>query len=107
MGLDIRVKVTEVIKCPHCGGFIERKTMCAEDSCGSVWRAFLSRVGYDEVDTTGDYKWYGEDMTLNAEQAKVLFDFLKRHDLYNDENIRHLVADAILSDKDIVINANW
>ncbi len=61
---------------------------------------------YDQ--RTEENDWYAKDMVLTTDQAKQVYDFIKKHsDLYNANDIIGLIATAILDENAVVINADW
>lgn len=107
MGLDIRIsRCTENI-CPHCGKGVGYTVVDSNTSGGRLWYPFLESIGYyvPYDKRTEENDWYGKDMALTTEQAKELFEFLKKTFQYSD--IKFLVAMALAENDTIVINADW
>jgi len=100
MGLDITIKSIKEIRCPHCGEFIEIKTIQSVDSSGRAWYDLLGQFGYDD-------EWYAEDMELTYVQALALSSYACDNNLYNWQEIDDLVSSSLSDNSKIVINADW
>lgn len=106
MGLDITIKRTRPIRCPDCGKVVRAETVDCVYSGGRDWYDYLRHVGY-YTPNQEDCAWYGEDMTLTADQAKEMADFSNKHKCADYSEIEKLVAIALLRGDSVVINANW
>ena len=110
MGLDIRFKEEKDVLCPHCGKHIDFKTEDEIDSGGRGWYPFLESIGYYVPwnERTEENDWYAEDMVLTDDQMMEAYVFLEKNcGLYNATEIRHMLADAMMSKNHIVVNADW
>lgn len=110
MGLDINFISRKNVICPHCGTVVATENIYCENSGGRNWFKILEAFGYyvpyDQL--TEENNWYGKDMTLTAEQAKQVYDFIKKNpELYNANNIMGLIATALVEGNAVVINADW
>ena len=109
MGLDIRFTMREKTICPHCGEVIGHKELNTFDSCGRAWYPILKKIGYyvPYEQRTEENDWYGKDMVLSNEQANDVYQWLKKHDVYDGDHIKVLISSALYEGADIVINADW
>lgn len=109
MGLDIDISRKTARFCPHCGKITEHNIVDCEGSGGRAWYPFLESIGYyvPYEQRTEENDWYGKDMELSAEEAKLLYQFLAKTDVYNGSVIQNMVARALLENEKIVVNANW
>ena len=109
MSLDIDISRKAAVVCPHCGKITGYKTVNTEESGGRAWYTFLESIGYyvPWEQRTEENDWYCKDMTLTTEQAKELYQFLKRTDVYNGSAIQNMTATALMENEQIIVNANW
>lgn len=110
MSLDIRFRKEKVVLCPHCGERVCNQVERELSSGGRGWYLILESLGYyvpwDE--RTEENDWYAKDMTLTNSQMKEVCAFLRKHsDLYEAPEIHEMIASAILTDDEIVVNADW
>lgn len=110
MSLDIRFSKETVVCCPHCGKPVLNKRERELSSGGRGWYPLLESIGYYvpfEERTEGN-DWYAKDMTLTNSQMKEVCEFLRKHtELYDAREIHDMIASAILTDDEIVVNADW
>lgn len=111
MGFSITVSRCDVAKCPHCGQPI-RGTICDyEDSGGRSWKEYLEKIGYyapyEIREKEPERDFYGKDMTLTAQQAKDLAEFVKVYEPYQWVSIGWLVDCAIENGDFVVIDEDW
>ena len=110
MGLDIRFISRKNILCPHCKSLVTTEDVHIVESDGHGWYNILEQLGYfvSYEDRTEENNWYGKDMTLTVEQAKIVYQFVKENpDLYDANGVICLIATAILDENAVVINADW
>jgi RNA polymerase subunit RPABC4/transcription elongation factor Spt4 len=109
MSLDIRFTHRKKNYCPHCGKEIGHTDVVSESSYGRVWYPFLDAIGYyvPYEQRTEENDWYGKDMVLTEEQAKIAHRFVKLHNVYNKYTIDGLIAMTLLDKDDLVVNADW
>ena len=109
MSLDIRFTQRKKNVCPHCGKITGHTDVYVVDSGGRVWYPFLESIGYyvPYEQRTEENDWYGKDMVLTEVQTKKLYEFVREHDAYNDNQIKQIIAVAMLEKDDIVVNADW
>lgn len=111
MGLNITVSRYDVGKCPHCGKPIKGTFRDYVVSGGRACKEYLEEIGYyapyEIREKNPERDFYGKDMTLTAEQAKLLAVFAKDHELYSWVSIVALVDYAIENGEFVVINADW
>ena len=109
MGLDVSVIRRKDLVCQKCGEVVSTISMDDVDSGGRVWYPFLESIGYyvpyDKRKEEND--WYGKDMKLTDAQVNELYDFSKKNDLYNSDEIMALIALARMEGQDVIINADW
>lgn len=111
MGLDITIKSTSPVLCPHCGEVVQHGVVAEEDSSGRVWYDLLEEFGYyvPYDQRTEENDWYAKDMTLTEDQTKQLYRFVKaRPTIYNGAAICALIAESgFLDGGQVAINAGW
>lgn len=110
MGLDIRFKKEKAVLCPHCGERVFNQVERELSSGGRGWYPILESLGYyvPYEKRTEENDWYAKDMTLTNAQMKEVCAFLRKHsDLYEAPEIHDMIASAILTDDEIVVNADW
>ena len=110
MGLDIRFSKESVVYCQHCGKPVFNQTERDICSGGRGWYPFLESIGYyvPYDKRTEENDWYAKDMTLTLDQMKEACAFLRKNrGLYEASEIHDMIASAILSGDEIVVNADW
>ena len=109
MSLDITIKRRKDIICPKCGEAVACQDVDCVGGSGSAWYPFLESIGYyvPYEQRTEENDWYGKDMVLSKEQAKELYDFVKKHEPYGSAGAQPLVATALFEDEYVVIKADW
>lgn len=109
MGLDIRISRAKKRYCPHCNGEIDGEIVSSDSSGGRVWYDWLEKIGYyvPHEKRTEENDWYGKDMKLTAEQKIDLYDFVSTYCPHSTWNLAGMVAQALLENDDIIINADW
>ena len=109
MGLDITFTRRKNFVCPKCGEVVGHTDVDCEYSGGRSWYPFLEKIGYyvPYEQRTEENDWYGKDMVLTNEQADEAYRFAKDNVLYRANEVRSLIATALLEKDSIVINADW
>ncbi len=109
MGLDITVMERKAVRCPHCGEVVTTVDVASTYSSGRLWYDFLERIGYyvPYEKRTKENDWYGEDMVLDNEQAKQLIDYAFQKDVFNADDVKRVVTEALAYGNKVVINADW
>lgn len=109
MGLDIRFAQRRIKYCPHCGEVVGTEDVRFANGGGRSWYTVLESIGYYAPydQRTEENDWYGKDMVLTAEQAKEIYHFIGKHDVYCHDDIRGLIATALFENDSVVINADW
>lgn len=109
MSLDIRFTQRKNIVCHKCGEIVTTIDVNRESSGGSVWYPFLEAIGYyvPYEERTEENDWYGKDMVLTKEQAEYAYRFIKGTEVYGGNLATMLIAEALLENNDIVVNADW
>lgn len=109
MSLDITFTMRQKTICPKCGETIGHVDLYCVPSGGRAWYPFLESVGYyvPYEQRTEENDWYGKDMILTKEQAESAYDFVKKTNVYDRDNILMLIATALLERETVVINADW
>lgn len=110
MGLDIRFKKESPVLCPHCGKPVSNQVERELCSGGRGWYPFLESIGYyiPYEQRTDENDWYAKNMTLTRDQMVEACAFLRRNrGLYESSDIHDMIASAILSGDEIVVNADW
>ena len=109
MGLDVSVIRQKNLVCPKCGEVVGISSMDDVDSGGRAWYPFLEAIGYyvPYDQRTEENNWYAKDMKLTDVQVDELYDFAKKNDLYNSDEIMALIAFARMEGQDVIINADW
>ena len=111
MSLDIYFTERKNVLCPHCGEIVKTEDVKIAGSSGRSWYPILESLGYyvpyDE--RTEENDWYGKDMILTADQAKEVYQHIKKDmfEFYQATEVMGLIAQAILNESQVVINANW
>lgn len=109
MGLDITFYQRKKVVCPKCGEIVGQNEVSSASSGGRVWYDFLEPIGYyvPYEQRTEENDWYGKDMVLTDEQAREAYNFVKKNDVFDWDDVRGLIARALLENDSVVINANW
>lgn len=109
MSLDIEITLRKPVICPKCGEIVDYTNVNTVDSGGRAWYPFLESIGYyvpyDQRTEKND--WYGKDMVLTGDQVTELCRFLRKTDVFMEEEVKALVATAMLENHTIVVNADW
>ena len=110
MSVDVTFRTQEKVCCPHCGFVVSTEDSGVAECSGRGWYPLLEELGYyvpwDQ--RTEENNWYGKDMELTPEQTLAAHRFIKKHpDLYGGDEARALLADALLEDLVVTINADW
>lgn len=109
MSLDIRFTQRKNIVCPKCGEIVTTIDVNSESSGGGVWYPFLEAIGYyvPYEERTEENDWYGKDMVLTEDQVTDAYKFVRQLEWCAYDGIRGLLADAILENGIVVVNADW
>ena len=108
MGLDIRFIHRKSIVCPKCGEIVAQTDVDCIDGGGGGWYPLLESLGYYAPEQRADEDdWYGKDMVLTEEQAKEVYQFAKKHELYGACRLPRMIAEAMYEKDSIVVNADW
>ena len=109
MGLDITVTLKRKLHCPKCGEVVGFQIIEEADSGGRGWYDPLEKIGYyvPYDQRTEENDWYGKDMVLTEEQAKILYDYAMQESTYNGRRCASILRTSGNSDYEIVINADW
>lgn len=109
MSLDIRFTQRKNIVCPKCGEIVTTIDVNRESSGGSVWYPFLEAIGYyvPYEQRTEENDWYGKDMVLTEDQVTDAYKFVRQLDAYGRERVLVMLADAMLGNGIVVVNADW
>ena len=109
MSLDITFTQRKNFVCPKCGEIVGHTDVDYKCSSGRSWYPFLESIGYyvPYEQRTEENDWYGKDMVLTNEQVDEAYRFTRENALYRADEVRSLIAVALLEKDSIVINANW
>ena len=109
MGLDIKFKRRKNIVCPKCGEIVGQDDVQNADAGGRGWYPILESIGYyvPYEQRTEENDWYGKDMVLTEEQAKEVYEFVKKNDIYGSGGVQVLIAAALYDKDSIAVNADW
>lgn len=110
MGLDITFKRMREIKCKNCGEIVGRETIDRVSSSGRCWYDLLEKIGYytPYENRAEDFEdeWYGNDMVLDDERAKLVADKIPKGACYERE-VENLVCVTIVKGDVLAVNADW
>lgn len=109
MSLDISFTQRRKNICPHCGEITGHTDVVTVDSGGGVWYPFLEEIGYyvPYEQRTEENDWYGKDMVLTKEQIGRAYKFVKENEMYNWFVIKGLLAESLMENDSVVVNADW
>ena len=106
MSLDIRIIERKPLVCPECGKVMDYIDIRTAESGGRAWYPILEEFGYYKAGCM-NIDWYGNNMTLTAEQADRLQRFIVQTPLYNKSAALEVITSAICDGNDVIINADW
>ena len=111
MSLDITFIERKNVLCPHCGEVATTEDIDAVESGGRCWYDVLESIGYyvPHDKCTEENDWYGKDMILTKEQATEVYQKIRADifGFYEGVGVMKLIAQAIMNENQVVVNANW